>query len=706
MATVSKSPINVGLTNVRNIGIMAHIDAGKTTTTERVLYYTGRTHKIGEVHDGASEMDWMAQEKERGITITSAATFCEWDNHYINIIDTPGHVDFTAEVERSLRVLDGCVALFCAVGGVEPQSETVWRQADRYQVPRIAFVNKMDRVGADITRTVTMIRERLGAHPVMLQLPIGSEENFQGVVDLVTMKARIWHEGADDYGTTFEDIDIPEELREEAEHERELLLEALADIDDHLLEAFLGGEYLDPEDIRSAVRRATIQAHIIPVMCGSAFKNKGVQMLLDGVIDYLPSPVDVPPIIGTDPNDESKEILCQASPDEPVTALAFKIMSDPHGKLLFIRMYSGTLRSGDQVLNATSGKKEKVGRLLRMHANKREEVKMIRAGDIACVLGLNRTATGDTLCSIHRPVRLENVEFPAPVISVAIEPKTRGDQENLDIALSKLSEEDPTFQVRVDEESGQTIISGMGELHLEIIVDRLLREFSVAANVGKPEVAYRESITKKVIGEARHIRQTGGRGQYGHVVAEFYPLKPGGGFEFVNDIVGGVIPKEYISPIQRGMREAMQGGVIAGYPLVDMGVRVYDGSFHPVDSSEMAFLIAGSLALKDAVGKASPALLEPIMVLEVVVPEEYLGDVIGNLNGRRGRAKGVEARGSVQVIAADVPLAEMFGYATSLRSLTQGRGSYTMQLSHYEAVPESIQSEIVSRTTGTSFRRS
>ncbi len=690
----------MSLAKVRNIGIMAHIDAGKTTTTERVLYYTGRTHKIGEVHDGAAEMDWMAQEKERGITITSAATHCVWQDHHINIIDTPGHVDFTAEVERSLRVLDGCVALFCAVGGVEPQSETVWRQADHHQVPRMAFVNKMDRVGADLDRTVEMMRKRLGANPLVLQLPIGKEDTFRGVIDFVTMQARIWHEGADDLGTTFEDIEIPEELAEEAAHGREVMLEALADIDDHLLEAFLEGEYIDPTDIRRAIRRATIQADVIPVLCGSAFKNKGVQMLLDAVIDFLPSPLDVPPLIGTSPK-TGEEVLVQASTDEPFAALAFKIMTDPHGKLTFMRVYSGKLKSGETVLNATKGKQQKVGLLLRMHANKREEVKEVCAGDIVCALGLGRTATGDTLCSRNRPAVLENVVFPEPVISVAIEPKTRGDQDNLDVALAKLSEEDPTFRVQTDEESGQTIISGMGELHLDIIVDRLLREFNVAANVGKPEVAYRESITKKVKAVGRHVRQSGGRGQYGHVVADVYPLKDSEeNFEFVNDIVGGTIPKEYIPAIQRGIQAAMQGGVLAGYPLVNIGVRVYDGSFHAVDSSEMAFSIAGSLAFKDGVGKAGPQLLEPIMALEVVVPEEYLGDVIGNLNGRRGRAKGVEVRGNTQVIEAAVPLAEMFGYATTLRSLTQGRGSYSMQLSHYEPVPESIQSEIVSRTRG------
>ncbi len=699
MSMVAANPANIGLARVRNIGIMAHIDAGKTTTTERILYYTGRTHKIGEVHDGAAEMDWMEQEKERGITITSAATFCSWNDHYINIIDTPGHVDFTAEVERSLRVLDGCVALFCAVGGVEPQSETVWRQADRYQVPRLAFVNKMDRVGADLDRTISMMRERLGANPLVLQIPIGSEETFRGVVDLVTMKARIWHEGNDDLGTTFEDVEIPQELVEEAEHARELMLEALADIDDHLLERFLEGEFIDPEDIKFAIRRATIQATVIPVLCGSAFKNKGVQMLLDAVIDYLPSPLDVPPIIGTKPRTES-EILCEAKEDAPFTALAFKIMSDPHGKLTFFRVYSGVLKAGQTVLNASKDKKEKVGRLLRMHANKREEVKTARAGDIVCALGLNRTSTGDTLCDTTFPILLESLDFPEPVISVAIEPKTRADQDSLDMALAKLADEDPTFRVKTDEESGQTIISGMGELHLEIIVDRLMREFRVEANVGKPEVAYRETITKKVNVVGKHVRQSGGRGQYGHVEAEFYPREKGQGFEFVNDIVGGTIPKEYIPAIERGIKEAMQGGVLAGYPLVDIGVRVHDGSFHAVDSSEMAFAIAGSLALKEAVSKGRATLLEPIMALEVVVPDEYLGDVIGNLNGRRGRAKGVEPRGKIQVIQAEVPLAEMFGYATTLRSLTQGRGSYTMQLSHYEPVPESIQNDIVSRTTG------
>ncbi len=688
------------LEKVRNIGIMAHIDAGKTTTTERILYYTGRTHKIGEVHDGAAEMDWMAQEKERGITITSAATSCSWRDHHLNLIDTPGHVDFTVEVERSLRILDGAVCVFCAVGGVEPQSETVWRQADRYQVPRIAFINKMDRLGSNPERTIQMMRDRLGAKPLLIQLPIGLESSFCGVVDLVEMKTRIWHEGADDFGTVYEDGPIPDDMMEAAEDARTHMLEQLAETDDALLERYLEGEHIGRDDLRRAIRGATIRDGLIPVLYGAAFKNKGVQLLLDATVDYLPSPLDVPPVIGMDP-DSGDESLREARTDVPFTALAFKIQSDPHGKLTFLRVYSGVVESGTVVHNSSKGKREKIGRLLRVHANKREDIKFACAGDIICAIGLHNTSTGETLCAPGDSIILECPKFPDPVIAVAIEPKSRADQERLDISLAKLAEEDPTFQVRTDPETGQTIISGMGELHLEIIVDRLVREFRIHANIGRPEVAYRETIRKEAEGIGRFIRQTGGRGQYGHAEIELFPRDPGEGFHFEDCIVGGAIPSEFITPVRRGIQEALEAGVLAGYPVVDVGVRLVDGSFHPVDSSEMAFSIAGSLAFKDAVPKAEPVLLEPIMDVEVIVPEEYMGDVIGDINSRRGKVVNLEPRSHLQVIAALVPLADVFGYATALRSMTQGRGTYSMQLGCYEPVPPSIQKEVVAKVTGT-----
>ncbi|AZR74715.1 translation elongation factor G [Anoxybacter fermentans] len=682
------------LEKTRNIGIMAHIDAGKTTTTERILYYTGRVHKIGEVHDGAATMDWMEQEQERGITITSAATTCEWKKHRINIIDTPGHVDFTVEVERSLRVLDGAIALFCAVGGVEPRSETVWRQADKYGVPRIAFVNKMDRVGADFFNVIEMMRERLGANAVPIQLPIGSEDTFRGIIDLVEMKALIYHD--EDLGVTFDKIDIPEEMREEAEVYREQLLETLAELDEELMMLYLEGEEIPTELIKKVLRRGTINVEIIPVCCGSAFKNKGVQPLLDAVIDYLPSPLDIPPVKGINPETGEEEVR-QAADDAPFAALAFKIMTDPYvGKLTYFRVYSGVLKAGSYVYNSTKQVKERIGRVLQMHANHREERDAVYAGDLAAAVGLKKTTTGDTLCSEDNPIVLESMEFPEPVISVAIEPKTRADQDKLAISLQKLAEEDPTFKVHIDHETGQTIISGMGELHLEIIVDRLLREFKVEANIGKPQVAYRETIRKTVRNvEGKFIRQTGGRGQYGHVIIDVEPLEPGKGFEFVNAIVGGVIPKEYIPAVEAGIKEAMENGLLGGYPVVDVKVTLKDGSYHEVDSSEMAFKIAGSIAFREAGKKANPVLLEPIMKVEVVVPEEYMGDVIGDLNSRRGRIEGMERRATAQVIKAYVPLSMMFGYATDLRSKTQGRATYVMQFSHYEEVPSNITKEIL-----------
>jgi elongation factor G len=688
----------VPLEKTRNIGIMAHIDAGKTTTTERILFYTGRVHKIGETHDGAATMDWMAQEQERGITITSAATTCKWKDHIINIIDTPGHVDFTVEVERSLRVLDGAVAVFCSVGGVEPQSETVWRQADKYGVPRIAYINKMDRVGADFFRGVSMIADRLGANPVPIQLPIGMEENFKGIVDLVTMKAIIY---TDDLGTTTNLAEIPEDMLSQAQKYREKLLEAVAEVDEELMMKYLEGEEISEQEIKKAIRQGTIELKFIPVLCGSSFKNKGVQPLLDAVVDFMPSPLDVPAITGINP-DTGEEDLRHSSDEEPFSALAFKIMADPYvGKLTFFRVYSGVLSAGSYIYNTTKGKKERIGRILRMHANHREDLNEIRAGDIAAAVGIKEVATGDTLSDENKRIILESMEFPEPVIHIAIEPKTKADQEKLGGALAKLAEEDPTFKTHTDEETGQTIISGMGELHLEVIVDRLLREFKVGCNVGRPQVAYKETIRKAVKAEGKFIRQSGGRGQYGHCWVEFEPLPPGTGFVFESKIVGGVIPKEYIPPIQVGIEEAMQNGILAGYPVLDVKATVVDGSYHDVDSSEMAFKIAGSMAFKEAAAKANPVILEPVAKVEVTVPEEYMGDVIGDLNSRRGRLEGMEARSSAQVIRAFVPLAEMFGYATDLRSRTQGRGVYVMQFDHYEEVPKNIADGIIAKRQGT-----
>ena len=684
-------PRTVPLERTRNIGIMAHIDAGKTTTTERILYYTGISYKIGEVHEGTAVMDWMVQEQERGITITSAATTCLWRDHRVNIIDTPGHVDFTIEVERSLRVLDGAVAVFCGVGGVEPQSETVWRQADRYGVPRVAFVNKMDRVGADFERVVREIRERLRGNPIVLQLPLGAEENFRGVIDLVTMKAVVWED--ESLGARYRQEDIPEDHLEAARASRERLIEALADVDERLMEKYLNGEAISEAEVRAAIRTGTLRMQVVPIVCGSSFKNKGVQPLLDAVIDYLPSPLDIPPVKGSNPNKGNEEERLP-SDTEPFTALAFKIMSDPYvGTLTFLRVYAGVMSSGSYVYNSVKGKKERIGRLLKMHANKREEIKDVYAGDIAAGVGLRDTTTGDTLCDESHPIVLERMQFPDPVISIAIEPKTKVDQERLGGSLQKLATEDPSFRVSSDPETGQTLISGMGELHLEIIVDRLLREFKVDANVGKPQVAYKETIRKAVEQEARFIRQTGGRGQYGHVVLRVEPLGPGGGFEYVDGTKGGVIPREYIPAIGKGIKEALGSGVLAGYPVVDVKATVIFGSYHEVDSSEMAFKIAGSMAFKEAMGKASPVILEPIMSLEVVTPEEFMGDVISDINRRRGRIAGQEPRGNAQVIAAHVPLAEMFGYATDLRSRSQGRATFTMQFSHYEPVPKGVGPE-------------
>jgi len=675
---------------------MAHIDAGKTTTTERILFYTGRIHRPGEVHEGAATMDFMVQEQERGITITSAATTCFWRGHRINIIDTPGHVDFTMEVERSLRILDGAVAVFCSVGGVEPQSETVWRQADRYGTPRIAYINKMDRVGADFFRGIGMIRDRLGANPVAVQLPIGSEENFKGIIDLIKMEAHVY---LDAEGKKVEVVPVPQELLEQALEYRETLLEALADLDDGILMRFLEGEEIGAEEIIPLVRRATIEAKIIPVLCGSSFKNKGVQQLLDAVVDFLPAPVDVPAICGTD--SEGGQVERHSSDSEPFSALAFKIMADPYvGKLTFFRVYSGTLKSGTYVYNSTKRKKERVGRILQMHANHREDVQEAFAGDILAAVGLKDTATGDTLCLEGDDVILESMNIPEPVIDVAIEPKTIADQEKMGMALFKLSEEDPTFRMRTNTETGQMLISGMGELHLEVIVDRLLREFKVNANVGKPQVAYKETIRGTVKGVGRHVRQSGGHGQYGHCVVEFSPLEPGGGFQFESKIVGGVIPKEFISPIEAGIKESLDNGILAGYPLVDIKATLLDGSFHEVDSSEIAFKIAGALAFKDGVSKASPVLLEPIFKVEVTVPDEYMGDVIGDLNSRRGRIEGMESRANAQVIKASAPLSQMFGYATDLRSKTQGRGTYVMQFAHYDEVPKNISEAIITRRQG------
>jgi elongation factor G len=688
----------VPLHQIRNIGIMAHIDAGKTTTTERILYYTGITYKIGEVHEGTATMDWMVQEQERGITITSAATTCSWRDHRVNVIDTPGHVDFTIEVERSLRVLDGAVAVFCSVGGVEPQSETVWRQADRYRVPRIAFINKMDRVGADFFRGLRMMRDRLGANAVPVQLPIGAEEHFRGVVDLISMKAILWDD--ESLGARFRTEEIPSDLLGAAEEQREALLEAVAEADEGLLEKYLEGKEISETELRLAVRRATLDIKVVPVLCGAAFKNRGVQPLLDAVVDYLPAPTDVPPMQGVDPRSE-KPLTRKADDDEPFAALAFKIMTDPFvGSLTFLRVYSGKLTSGSQVLNSTKGKKERIGRLLKMHANKREEIKEVYAGDIVAAVGLRDTTTGDTLCAEAHPALLESIEFPEPVISIAIEPKTKADQEKLGISLQKLAAEDPSFRVATDRDTGQTIISGMGELHLEVIVDRLLREFKVDANVGKPQVAYKETIRKAVEQETKFVRQTGGRGQYGHVVLRVEPFSGEKGFEFADGTKGGVVPREYIPAVERGVRDALESGVLAGYPMVDVKVTLLDGSHHEVDSSEIAFKIAGSMALKAAAAKASPIILEPVMAVEVVVPEEFMGDVIGDLSGRRGKIQGMDSRAGAQVITGHVPLAAIFGYATDLRSMTQGRATYTMQFSHYEPVPQPISEEITAKAVG------
>lgn len=692
---MSKFPLE----RVRNIGIMAHIDAGKTTVTERALYYTGRVYKIGEVHDGTATMDWMAQEQERGITITSAATTCSWNDHRINIIDTPGHVDFTIEVERSLRVLDGAVGVFGSVEGVEPQSETVWRQADKYKVPRLAFVNKMDRIGCDFERCVEEIHTKLNHKPVPIQLPLGSEENFRGVIDLIEMKAIIWDE--ETLGAKFHKEDIPGDLVDKAKKYREKLIEAACEEDEELLDKYLHGKHISKNDIWRGLRKGCIRMKIIPVLCGSALKNKGVQPVLDAVVALLPSPLDVPPINGVCYDDRDKTDTRKPSVKTPFSALAFKIMSDPFvGQLTYFRVYSGKLPAGSYVLNSVKDKKERMGRLLRMHANKREEVKSVSVGDIAAAVGLRHTTTGDTLCDLKHPIILERMEFPDPVISIAIEPKTKADQEKLSVSLQKLTKEDPSFRVRVDEETGQTIISGMGELHLEIIVDRLLREFKVGANVGKPQVAYKETVVGQAEREGKYIKQTGGRGQYGHVFLRINPQKKGSGFEFESKIVGGTIPKEYIPAVKKGVVEAMDGGVLAGYPLVDIKVELFDGSFHEVDSSEIAFKIAASMAFKDACKKAGTVLLEPMMDTEVVVPEDFMGDVIGDINSRRGKVVSMDPRGNMQVIRAMIPLAQMFGYATDLRSKTQGRATYTMQFSHYDQVPKNISEGIVARFQG------
>jgi len=687
------------LEKTRNIGIAAHIDAGKTTTTERLLFYAGRIHRMGEVHEGDATMDWMEQEQERGITITSAATALLWRGHRITIIDTPGHVDFTVEVERSLRVLDGVVAVFCAVGGVQPQSETVWRQANRYNVPRMAFVNKMDRTGADFFKVVSRMRERLGANAVPLQIPIGQESDFQGVVDLIEMKAYIY--GEDIQGKEFEVVEVPDELKDSAAEWREKMLEAVADMSDRLMEKYLEGETITKEEIVAAIRKATCQNKVVPVLCGSAFKNKAVQPLMDAIVDYLPSPLDIGAVTGADPR-TGESLIREPSDDAPFSALAFKIMSDPYvGKLTFFRVYSGTAEKGSSVLNASRDRRERIGRVLRMHANHREDVEKVCTGDIVAAVGLGDTGTGDTLCSEGHPVLLESITFPEPVISVAIEPKTKVDQEKMGMALQRLSAEDPTFRTYTDEETGQTIIRGMGELHLEIIIDRLYREFKVEANHGRPQVAYREAVTKPARGDGRFVRQTGGHGQYGHAVLQIEPLEAGKGFVFENKTVGGSIPREYIPAVEAGVREALDSGTLAGYPVVDLKAVVVDGSFHEVDSSEMAFKIAGSMAAKEAIRKASPVIKEPIMSVEVVTPEEHLGDVIGDLNSRRGRIEGMEpGPGKTQTIRAMVPLAEMFGYATTLRSMTQGRASYTMEPSHYDEVPKSVATELLAKAQG------
>lgn len=691
-------PRTIALEKMRNIGIMAHIDAGKTTTTERILYYTGRNYKIGEVHEGTATMDYMVQEQERGITITSAATTCSWRDCQINIIDTPGHVDFTAEVERSLRVLDGAVAVFDAVAGVQPQSETVWRQADKYSVPRVCFINKMDRMGADFYHALDTIVEKLQARPVAIQIPVGAEDQFKGIVNLVTMKARIWKE--ETLGAAYDDVEIPADLVEKAKDYREKMIEAAAECDDHLMEKYLGGEELTEAEIMAGLRKGTIAQTIFPVFCGSAFKNKGVQNMLDAVVDLLPSPLEVPPVEGRSIDNPEETIVRRSDDKEPFSALVFKIITDPFvGQLVFIRVYSGKLNAGDTILNVAKSREERVGRLVKMHANKREEITELYAGDIAAVVGLKTVGTGDTICDRSKPVLLESIEFPEPVIQLAIEPKTKADQEKLGMAIAKLVNEDPTLRISTDQETGQTILAGMGELHLEIIVDRLQREFNVGANVGKPQVAYRETIRVASQGEGRFVRQTGGRGQYGHVKIRVAP-NPGGGFVFTNAIVGGVVPKEYIGPAEKGMVEALEGGILAGFPMVDVKVELYDGSYHDVDSSEMAFKIAGSMAIKDAAGKAKPVLLEPVMSVEVVVPDEYMGSVNGDLISRRGRLEGMEMKGGTQIIKAMVPLSEMFGYATELRSRTQGRGSFTMHFARYEEAPASVAEEVVSRMKG------
>jgi elongation factor G len=688
----------VPLQKMRNIGIMAHIDAGKTTTTERILYYTGRTHKIGEVHEGTAIMDWMEQEQERGITITSAATTCEWRDIQINIIDTPGHVDFTAEVERSLRVLDGAVAVFDAVAGVQPQSETVWRQADKYQVPRICFINKMDRVGADFLHSVQTIVDRLSARPVPIQLPVGAEDQFKGIVDLVRMRARIWHD--ETLGAEFDDVDIPAELLQQAKEYREHMIEAVSEFDDQLFAKFVEGEPLTEEEIVAGLRKATIAQKIFPVICGSAFKNKGVQNMLDAVVDYLPSPLEVPPVTGIDPDNPERELVRRADDNDPFAALVFKIMTDPFvGQLAFIRVYSGKLNAGESIYNVAKGRRERVGRLVKMHANKREEITEILAGDICAAVGLKNVVTGDTICDEKHPVSLESIDFPEPVIQLAIEPKTKADQEKLGMAIQKLVQEDPTLKVSTDPETGQTIIAGMGELHLEIIVDRMQREFGVGANVGKPQVAYRETIRAKSEYDYTHKKQTGGSGQYARTKLRVEP-QPGKGFTFENDIVGGAIPREFITAVEKGVVEALEGGVLAGYPMVDVKVTVFDGAYHEVDSSEMAFKICSSICFKEAARKARPVLLEPVMRVEVVVPEEYMGSVNGDLISRRGRLEGTEIRGTTHLIKAMVPLSEMFGYATELRSRTQGRGSFTMHFGQYEEVPKNIAEEIVTRVQG------
>ena len=683
------------LEKVRNIGIMAHIDAGKTTTTERILFYTGRTHRLGETHEGSATMDWMEQEQERGITITSAATTCQWKGHRINIIDTPGHVDFTVEVERSLRVLDGAVSVFCAKGGVEPQSETVWRQASKYNVPRMAYVNKMDIMGADFFRVVSMMKERLGANAVPIQLPIGKEADFKGIIDLVRMKAEVYY---DDEGKDVRDEEIPEDLKEMAEEYHQQMIEAVAESDEALLEKFFEGEELSQDEINAAIRKATISCTMTPVLCGTSYRNKGVQPLLDAIVMYMPSPLDIPAIKGVDPHDPEKEIDRHPSDDEPFSALAFKIMTDPFvGKLAFTRVYSGTMSSGSYVFNSTKQKRERVGRLVMMHANHREEVETVYTGDICGIVGLKDTTTADTLCDEKNQVVLESMVFPDPVIQVAIEPKTKAGQDKMTMALVKLAEEDPTFKTFTDQQTGQTIIAGMGELHLEIIVGRLLREFKVEATVGKPQVAYRETIRRAAKGEGRYVRQTGGHGQFGHCWIEITPVEPGEGYSFENKIVGGVIPKEFIAPIDAGIREAAQAGPLAGFEVVDFKASVYDGSYHDVDSSEMAFKIAGSMAFKEAMAKADPCLLEPMMKVEVIIPEQYMGDVVGDISSRRGRIEGMEARVGEQTVHAFVPLSEMFGYATDLRSRTQGRGLFTMQFDHYEEVPKSIAEKVIGK---------